>query len=132
MEVIKQVRAGCAPACIAMVLGRSYESVLSDFHNDFLDDGQDIEQTMDYLSDFGVSIIRKEVRYYCGDVKFGRDELLKPFAPIHIVRVKEKFDSTTGHLVVMDESGKLFCPLGQTEEEIKNSYVITTVLGLYK
>lgn len=135
MKEIKLVRqkerSGCAAACIAMVLGKTYEEIAADFENDFVDSGIELEKTQDYLSDFGCRVIRKEIIYYGVDVKFGRDEILKPFAPVHIVRVKPKFDSEHGHLVVMGADGKLYCPDGDTDEEARNNYVITTVLGLY-
>ncbi len=133
IKFVKQEhKSGCACACIAMVTGRTYAEIDKDFHNDFDEGGIDLVKTMDYLSDWGFRIIKKEIEYYLGDVKFGRDELLKPFAPVHLLRVKSKFDSTSGHLVVMDADGKLFCPSESKEEDIRNSYVITTVLGLYR
>lgn len=122
---------GCAAACIAMVLGKTYAEVAADFNNDFHDNGIALEDTMSYLSDFGVRVIRKEIIYYGLDVKFGREEILKPFAPVHIIRVKPKFDSTTGHLIVMTKDGRLLCPDGSSEDKIHSFYSVTTVLGLY-
>jgi ABC-type bacteriocin/lantibiotic exporter with double-glycine peptidase domain len=131
IKFVKQKEiSGCAVACIAMVLGKTYDEIAADFQNNFSENGIELEKTVSYLADFGFEIIQKEVVAY-NNVKFGKDELLKPFAPVHIVRIKLKFDSTYGHLVVMDGSGKLYCPDESTEEKIKNSFVITTVLGLF-
>ena len=86
---------------------------------------------MNYLGDNGFSLIHKEIRNY-SSVKFGRAEILKPFAPIHIVRLQQKFDSEYGHVVIMDSEGKLHCPSGFTDEELDDSYVISNIVGCYK
>lgn len=110
IKLVKQEgKCGCVIACLAMVLGKTYREIESDFWNDFEEQGIDLEKTADYLSDCNYSVIQKEVTYY-NTAKFGRDELLKPFAPVHLVRIRPKFDADVGHLVVMDENGELFCP----------------------
>lgn len=122
---------GCTVACIATVLGKTYQEVSKEFINDFNSDGLTFEDTMNFLGDNGFQVIHKEIRNY-GTVKFGREELLKPFAPIHILRVMPKYDAKFGHVVIMDSEGKVFCPSGFTEEEILDSYAITNIAGFYK
>lgn len=122
---------GCAVACIATVMGVSYQDVDKDFLNDFNSDGLSFEDTMNYLGDNGFQVIHKEIRNY-GTVKFGKKEILKPFAPIHILRVMSKYDAKFGHVVIMDAKGKIHCPSGFTEKDILNSYAITNVAGFYK
>lgn len=136
MSEIKFVRQedshGCAIACIAMVLGKTYKEIAADFENDFTQSGIMFDQTMTYLGNAGFSIIHKEVKRW-NEINFARKEMLKPFAPVHIVRVVDKFDSEGGHLVVMTDKGKLLCPDELKDSAIRNKcYSITDVLGLYR
>lgn len=134
-ETIKLVEqeddCGCVVACIAMVLGRTYQSVRADWGNDFTTEGVDLEQMMNYLGDHGCSIVYKAMRYY-RHKDFAREAMLTPFAPIHIVRVLPNCDSKTGHVVVMDAEGKIYCPGGFSDEEIRRAYAVTEVCGIYK
>jgi hypothetical protein len=132
IKFVKQEdRFGCAVACIAMATGRTYEDVSKDFAQDFNKRGLFTRQITQYLADCGFQIIYKKVDFF-NDIKFGRDELLKPFAPVHIVNVKQYFDAGSGHSVVMDKKGKIFCPNEVDEEEIKNAYCIDDVIGIYR
>lgn len=127
----QQEKSGCAIACIAMVLGRTYKSVRDDWQNDFDQDGVFLEKTMEYLGDHDCSLIHKLTRNY-NQKDFARKEMLKPFAPVHVVRVMPAFDSDVGHLVVMDARGKLICPQRFTDKNIRDSYAITDVVGIYR
>lgn len=129
--VKQEARCGCSIACMAMVLNKSYAEIAKDFGNDFIDNGQPLDKSLDYLADAGFQIIAKEVKFW-NNINFSRKEMLKPFAPVHLVRVLPRFDSENGHLVVMDKRGKLICPDGASERETLNSYAITDVIGLYK
>jgi hypothetical protein len=132
MELVKQENAyGCGPACFAMILGKSYAEIISDFHNDFESEGMNVEQAIDYLGDKGFSIVHKTIKTYL-EKDFARAEMLKPFAPVHLVRIMQKFDSNSGHFVVMTNKGKILCPQETLEKEIRDCYLITDVLGLYK
>lgn len=122
---------GCAIACMATLLGRDYADVRRDWHNDFSKEGIVLDDTIHYLGDHGFSIIHKASKGY-NHKDDAREELLKPFAPIHLLRVLQKFDADQGHLVVMMDDGTIFCPAGSTDAEIRDSYAITDVVGLYK
>jgi hypothetical protein len=75
--------------------------------------------------------VYKEIKHY-NQIDFARDEMLKPFAPIHCVRILRRFDCAFGHFVVMTNKGEMICPDGLSEKEVRESYAITDVLGLYK
>jgi hypothetical protein len=122
---------GCVPACLAMITGRTYEEVTADFHTDFSAEGSDIRQVVTYLGDAGFQVIEKQVQCY-NNKNFGRDEIFKPFAHAHIVRVIARVDSVNGHVVVMTGDGKILCPAGFSEEEIKKSYHVTHCIGVFE
>lgn len=128
--VMQEDSNGCGLACIATVLNKPYQELKRHFHNDFEENGISLEGVMDYLGDAGLSIVYKTIRNY-GRIDFALHELLKPFAPIHIVRLQDKFDSSIGHLIIMDDKGKLYCPQGSSEEYLRSSYAITDIAGLY-
>lgn len=123
---------GCAIACIAMVTGRTYKEIDFDFQNDFSKKALYLEKTLEYLGNEGFSIIHREIKRW-NNINFARREMLKPFAPVHLLRTVDKFDSKSGHLVVMTKKGKILCPSGARDKIIRrDSYAITDVIGLYK
>jgi hypothetical protein len=129
--VLQQDDYGCAIACIAMVTGRTYEDVKQDWRTDVSREGIVTKDILNYLGDCGFSVIYKKITHY--DHKgFGRDEMLRPFAPVHLLSARHYFDSANSHLVVMDADGGIYCPGGWSQEEILNAYVIDEVIGLYK
>jgi len=122
---------GCSIACAAMVLNEEYDDLIKEFGNNFHKGGIDEETLVDFISDRGYSIIEKKVTVY-SKKEFGREELLKPFAPIHIVRVRATADASLQHWVVMDKKGKLICPMEWTDKEVRESYRIMRTVGIYK
>jgi hypothetical protein len=122
---------GCTIACIATVLGRSYQDVRKDFETDFTKEGLEPDVVKDYLIEQGCSIFYKEASSFIHN-DFKREESLIPFAPIHILVVDIAFDADSTHMVVMDEKGKIYCPGGFTEDEILNCYAILGNMGIYK
>lgn len=132
ISLVKQEeKFGCVLACLAMVLGKSYQEVRADFYHDFEKKGFKVETAIGYLADKGFQFIHKEVGFY-NRIDFSKSEMLRPFADCHLVRIKQFFDDPNTHLVVMDKNGKIFCPDGATEENIKSSYHIGDVWGIYK
>ena len=134
MKKIKLIRQrhenGCSIACISMVTGKTYDEIDADFSTDFNQNGLMLDKTIEYLGAHNYSLIHKYITQY-GHKDFGKDEMLNPFAPKHIVRVQPKADSDYGHVMVMDADGQLFCPDGQTDEEARNSYIVTDVIGIW-
>jgi hypothetical protein len=122
---------GCAVACIAMVLNKNYSEIDKNFLNNFDVKGITFDSILHYLGENGFSVVYKTTRNYY-EKDFAKKEMLRPFAPVHIIGVKPCFDSKSHHVVVMDNKGKIFCPQGIDEKEIKNSYEIVEVAGLYK
>lgn len=129
--VTQDDRFGCIVACAAMVLGKTYAEVRKDWFNNFTDEGATFDQLMNYLGDQGFSVVHKMSRFYIHkDVH--RKEMLTPFAPIHVISVQPCFDTPQNHVVVMTEDGTLLCPDGATDAEIRESYAVTDVIGLYR
>lgn len=122
---------GCVIACMAMVLGETYSSVRRHFLNDFSKKGISFKETIGYLADKGFQIIHKEVGFY-NHIDFSRKEMLKPFAPVHIVLIRNCYDAKMTHVVVMTNKGKILCPQETPEVEIKECYQISDVWGFYK
>src|SRR4051812_8351999 len=109
-EIVKsESECGCAVACMATVLERTYTKVVKDFEVDFDEEGLTTDTVKDYLIEQGKSIFYKEASSFKHD-DFMRNELLTPFAPIHILIVQIKFDSEDNHMVIMDDKGKIYCP----------------------
>lgn len=133
IKLIKQKdKCGCAVACVAMVTGKSYKDIAFDFNQGFSEQGLVLDQTIEYLGNAGFSIIHKEIKHWM-NISFGRSELLKPFAPVHVIRTVDKFDSESGHLAVMTKKGKILCPSGVSDKVIRrDSYAITDCIGLYR
>ncbi len=132
IQIVKQTDDyGCLAACAATVLNRSYADVAKDFGHDFKSRGLNFDRIIVYLNEQGFDVIQKRGKP-CGRVDFARDELLKPFAPVHIVSLREFSDSDTHHSVVMDADGKLHDPAGETEETLKKAYQVVQVIGLFK
>ncbi len=121
----------CSIACASMITGEDYDELLKDFGNNFHKQGIDDDVFIRYLSSKGYSTLQKEVTYF-SNKDLGREELLKPFAPIHLVKVKFNADSGLLHWVVMDKRGKLICPMEWTDKQVRESYQVVKVIGIYK
>lgn len=132
MEVkfVKQEdRCGCAVASMAMALGKTYGEVKKDFCNDFIDEGIKTADIIEYLGNSGCSIVYKKIECW-NHIDFARKEMLKPFAPVHIVCIQWKYDSNH-HAVVMTDKGKILCPCETPAKGVKEAYSILEVIGVY-
>jgi hypothetical protein len=121
----------CSIACASMITGEDYDEIMKDFGNNFHKEGIPDDVLLDYLGNKGYSIVQKEITHW-GEKDFARKEMLKPFAPVHLVRVKINADSGLLHWIVMTAKGKLICPMEFTESSVRNSYLILKIVGLYK
>ena len=132
MKIVRQEdENGCAIACLAMVLKKTYQQVRKDWRDDFLKDGLTTNQMVEYLADHNMTVVLKTLLSYATKDS-ARDEMMRPFAPIHIINLKQFCDSPDDHVVVMTADGHLYCPGGMTEDEIRNAYMVDEVIGIYK
>jgi len=132
IKLVEQEEAkGCTIACIAMVLGKGYWDVRKHFINDFEREAMTVDQLKDYLGDAGFSILSKRISHY-NIAQFGREEMLKPFAPVHIVWYTQFFDMQYSHVVVMDAEGNTYDPAQNEPELIKDAYAVHETIGLYR
>ena len=120
----------CSIACAAMVTGENYDELIKEFGNNFHKRGIDEDIFFDFLGNKGFSMIQKEATRW-SKKDFARTEMLRPFAPIHILKIKITADAGLLHWVVMTKKGSLLCPLGYSDEETRKSYLIDKIVGLY-
>ena len=128
--VKKEDAAGCAPACLAMITGKTYREVANSFKTDFGKEGITKDEMIHYLDECGFQVIYKSVRIY-HDQHFGREELLEPFAPAHIIGIRHYSNKDDSHVVVMTSKGKIFCPDGMLEDSVYDAYIVEDVIGVY-
>lgn len=107
IEIQKDVN-GCGIACLATVVGVSYDQLAAEWrkqHGDF-EKGLYPDEVHRFLWAIGCFVLRKYRRIpeHCADWP------PKPFAEIHIVEVIVKGSRRT-HYVLMDEHGTLFDPV---------------------
>jgi hypothetical protein len=123
---------GCAPACIAMILGCKYRDVTKHFLTDFNKKGMPHARAVFFIEQHGFSSITKEL----GGVKHKdilRAEMFKVFAPIHLLQVEPQFDVNYTHSVVMLHNGSLLDPSpGHESASPDDYYHIRTVTGFWK
>ena len=117
----------CTIACAAMILGVEFEVVEKHFHPE---KKRTLTTLSDYLGDHGYSILIKELLYH-GHPSFEFTEMCRPFAPAHILHLKQFTDSEDQHVVVMDQKGKLFDP-SQEDCQLADFYMVTGVLGVWR
>lgn len=128
--VKQEQEAGCAIACIAMILGKSYWDIEKSFLNDFSKQGIVIQNVIDYLSANGVTVIRKG-HYGYNDREDNNKRMIKPFADIHYISFQQFVDVDNNHALVMTKNGKLICPTKKYEADKINCYQIDDILGCF-
>ena len=128
--VLQKEDKGCVIACIAMILGKTYDEVRTDFYQNFNKKGINANRCIDYICEFGYSVVKKEKVPYHRNTKANL-EMIKPFADSHIVIIQEFFDNPVSHAIVMDSKGHLLCPENQ-QISLKEVYSVNTVFGFYK
>jgi hypothetical protein len=100
---------GCLVACIAMVLGWDYDDVVNHFYNDFDKKGISGDFAKDFICEHGYSVIEKRGTGYI-HIEEHNKRMMQPFAPIHIVSVKQFIDAKINHSFVMDAKGRHIDP----------------------
>jgi hypothetical protein len=123
---------GCAVACLAMITGKTYDEVADAFEIDFDRKGMPWQLHGEYLGDQGFGVIEKVVKTY-HDVAWTQKEMMKPFADAHLLSVSQFCGSKMNHAVVMTNKGKLICPNGICDADMrKGTYYIAHVLGVFE
>lgn len=121
----------CSIACVAMLTGENYDDIIKEFINNFHKNGIDDDTVLNYVANKGYSTLEKEITRF-SNKDLARAEMLKPFAPIHLVKVKINPDSGLNHWVIMTKKGKFICPMEWSDALIRASYRILLVVGIYK
>lgn len=129
--VEQQDKKGCSAACIAMILGWPYEKVTEILFTDFSKTGLAHKVTREFITDHGFQAITKEVAAFHTTETSNR-EMLKPFAPIHLVEMKPWPDHGSWHAAVMDSKGKLYDPSGEPDKTVRKAHYISKVTGFWK
>lgn len=133
MKLVRQEEEkGCVIACIAMVMKKSYWDIRRDFTQDFEAQGLGFDTLADYMADHGYHSIRKKIAYWDKTRASMRDEMIAPFAPVHIVHLQLKYDGDWHHAVVMDKNGDMYDPGGHEEEVLQGTYAVLETIGFYK
>lgn len=129
IKLVEQKGKTCTIACLAMILGESFDKVERDF---LAPEEGTLVKTADYLGNHGYSVMIKELMFH-SHPSFAREEIIKPFAPAHIVHCKQFADDPVQHVVVMDQNGKVFNPAGPNGRDLEKDYfMITGVLGIWR
>lgn len=129
MRYVKQEeKMGCGPACLAMVLGESYERSTCRFDRDFDKKGLSNRRLDRMLAHLGYSVRR---------VFPEKDKPWppKPFAPVHIVRVRgygKLRAARVHHFVVMDWDGGIYDPDNASLTSLHSYRWTLDVTGIYK
>jgi len=109
--VKQETEHGCVIANLATILGLSYAEVDKCFSMDFDKElGISSKQAADFLAGFGFTAIWKAAEYY-NSYRFVNEELLKPFAEIHLVSIQQYSDKPDYvHSLLMTKEGLLLEP----------------------
>jgi hypothetical protein len=129
--VLQEDPAGCMIACLAMIRGVDYQTVKKDFYGDFEDSGMVGGVAYDYLLGHGYSVIYRRV-HGSNHPKMGHEQISDPFAPIHLVTVRDFADSPNHHGVVMLESGLILNPRKNGCTDLAQYYEVISVAGVWK
>jgi hypothetical protein len=130
-HVKKEEEFGCAIACAAMITGKTYAEVRDQFENDFSVKPLSANKIIRYISAHGFSTLEKRIGFY-HTASFAQAEMYTPFADAHLMLYRPQFDSKHGHAIVMDKTGKLFCPDEKPEELLTTPWFVPRVIGFYR
>lgn len=105
---------GCGIACLAMIVGKSYEEVRSEVR--YYDGSGLHDHIIDsYLADNGFAVARKHEVCHWAQEKYGRKRREKwppePFADVHLVMVESCMEPYRTHYLVMLRDGTTLDPL---------------------
>jgi hypothetical protein len=107
--IIQEDSCGCAIACMATILQKSYKEIKKDFYNNFIIEGLNSDRIVPYLAGYGLDITTHRANFY-SDYSIAKKRFVKPFADAHILVIKQYADNDTTHAILMNNKGKLLCP----------------------
>lgn len=128
IEIQKHIK-GCGIACLATVVGTSYDELAAEWlkHGDF-DNGIFPDELHRFLWHMNYFVLRKYRQF----ADFPSIEWPpKPFAPIHICEVVLK-DSNMPHYIIMDKDGQLFDPMDGNQKQWDDFKNLNRVEGIIK
>jgi hypothetical protein len=130
--VAQKHKSGCAVACMAMILDFDYDFIDSQFLQDFNKSGINKDPLVEYFTFNGLGCIAK-IPVGFDQILIQNKEMLKPFADIHFVSIRQAPDTKLHHAVVMDNKGRIYDPDNKDRKKLTTDYAfeISYVLGLY-
>ena len=132
IKLVKQREGNdCGICVLSTILNKPYEKVKNDFYKDIIEDGISLDDAINYLGDHSCSLVYKTLTNY-QNKDTAKDEMLRPFADIHVLSVRPYVDADMYHMVLMNKEGEILDPGGETDEFIRNLYQIVGVVGVYK
>jgi hypothetical protein len=119
---------GCSLACLAMILGKSYQEIKADFLY-FENKGVSFFSYDHYLAENGFAVARK-YRHY--QIRREEREIwpVEPFADVHICTVR--IDPDFHHTVILLKDGLVLDPLTQEKRTLADYSEIDNIAGVYK
>lgn len=129
-HIVQEDPSGCLIACLAMVRGVDYYEVKAEFYGDFENEGIAIGKAMDYLADYGYSIIYRR-SHSTHHPKLGHKYMTEPFADVHIVEVKDFADTNHSHGVVMLKDGTIYNPRKNGVDSLEPYYEVISCVGIW-
>jgi len=130
-HIIQEDPAGCMIACLAMIRGVSYQEVKAEFYGGFENDGITEGVAWDYLSAYGYTVIYRRVHCSSNPAE-GHLHLKQPFAPVHLVCVRDFANAPHYHGVVMLDDGKILNPRKNGVTELSAYFEVISVAGVWK
>jgi hypothetical protein len=117
---------GCGIACLAMVMGHTYDAIRKGFSTDELwDDGVKIGKIENFLHENGYAIRRLEWRR-------GRRWPPRPFADLHIAFVTPDPYENDGHCVVWLRNGTVLDPGQKEPMKLSDYFGVREVTGVFR
>jgi hypothetical protein len=128
---------GCVLACLAMVMGRTYSQVKTDF---VCFDGRGLchEDAYEYLADNGFAVAKKfkgrnyvhpPADKYNYDKEWRTEWPPAPFAEVHLCLV-ECHEKAPAHMVVMLGDGRVLDPVSPQPRTLANYHRVCNVAGV--
>jgi len=122
---------GCGIACLAMVIGKTYQDVRSWFKNEKFDRGISTWELDMYLCEHGYAVARKYPLTQNVVTNQPRDVWpVEPWADVHIWQVRTL--SNTSHFIVLLRDGTVLDPFDGNRKSFGDYQMIENITAIYK